>query len=518
MIINNIQIDRFRGFSNSSFVLGSQVTIIAGQNGTQKTTLLGMISQPFSVTDEDNPIRNEKPLCGGNYKSAFSDKFKLSENFDKAKNHEWTLELNNGVSEVDEYTVESISRDKAKGTIRFWKKGDKNKGSGYLQIPVIYLSLSRLLPIGEDSSLSASDEIILSEEERNFYEEWHNEILIIHDLEIKNIDYLDSKQKNTLGTTTDLYDWKMNSAGQDNIGKILLAILSFKRLQEKYADEYKGGVLAIDEIDATLYPASQLKLLDALKKFASKFKIQIIMTTHSVGLLEKACSLQFSEKMIGQVKVVFLKMLNNKIVINDNIGFNKIRENLDVAIYRDKKIERKIHLYTEDKECKLFFKALIKRKSSKFKFIDIAMGCGNLIQLTADFKIPAFSFPEAMVVLDGDVKEEISKMKKIRKTNNILLLPGKTSPERLLANFIQSIDESLLDKMCEGYNKQIAFRDISFKKIMDKREDAKKWFNSQERYWGREATRIINLWIKNNKEDVDEFLVEFNESLEKFPS
>ena len=135
MLINKIQIEKFRGFKNVNFELGENITIIAGQNGTQKTTILGLLSQPFSITDKTNPLYNEKPLCGGNYKSSFSEKFKLSKSFDKAKDHAWTLFT------VDEenpiFTIESIIRDSKTGEIRFWKRGDRSKGSGYLQYPVI---------------------------------------------------------------------------------------------------------------------------------------------------------------------------------------------------------------------------------------------------------------------------------------------------------------------------------------------------------------------------------------------
>ncbi len=95
MIIKKIEIQKFRGFENVDFNLGSQLTIIAGKNGTQKTTILGMLSQPFTITGDTNPMKDEKPLCGGSFKSAFNEKFKLSNNFDKAKSHEWTLHVNN---------------------------------------------------------------------------------------------------------------------------------------------------------------------------------------------------------------------------------------------------------------------------------------------------------------------------------------------------------------------------------------------------------------------------------------
>lgn len=78
-MITKLHIEKFRGFQNVDCELGSQITAIAGQNGTQKTVLLGLLSQPFSITDSENPMKGEIPLCGGNYKSAFADKFKFSE-------------------------------------------------------------------------------------------------------------------------------------------------------------------------------------------------------------------------------------------------------------------------------------------------------------------------------------------------------------------------------------------------------------------------------------------------------
>src|SRR5690606_2647200 len=150
--------------------------------------------------------------------------------------------------------------------------------------------LKRVLPIGEDNKIENSDKHELTVEETKFFREWYNKILISSDI-ILSTNHLESPDKSTMGINTDFYDWQQNSAGQDNIGKILLAILSFKRLKEKYPNEYKGGILAIDEIDATLYPGSQIRLLDALRTFSSKFKIQIICTTHSLSILDRASEL-----------------------------------------------------------------------------------------------------------------------------------------------------------------------------------------------------------------------------------
>ncbi|HMG82090.1 MAG TPA: AAA family ATPase [Ferruginibacter sp.] len=506
MIIKSVSIRKFRGFNDVNFNLGASLTVIAGQNGTQKTTLIGILSQPFSITDKENPLYGEKPLSGGNYRSSFAEKFKLSDSFDTPQNHEWTLNLND--DKDPEYTVESIKRDSATG-IRFWKKGDRSKGSGYIQIPVIYLSLSRLFPIGEDASIDSSNEIMLTTDELKFYQTWHNKILIIPDIEMTSVDYLVSKQKNTLGANTSFYDWKMNSAGQDNIGKILLAIISFKRLKDKYQDDYKGGVLAIDELDTTLYPASQLKLIEALRKFSSQFKIQIVFTTHSLNILKQACEWDQDPKIPNQVRVIYLQKVDTTIKVIENISYEEIKNKLNVALSGKKEI-RKIHVFTEDKEGEIFMRSLIKRKSSNLNFVDCSLGCDNLIELVRK-DIVGFRFPESLIVLDGDVRNESSKMKRVNDKKNFLILPGNKSPERLIAEFLHGLpDESLIwNNIYSGYTKQFVFKDYSLKEIQANREKAKDWFNSQKQYWGRNCSNIINHWIVANQADVNDFLNTF---------
>lgn len=516
MYINSLHISKFRGFHDVRFNLGKSLTVIAGQNGTQKTTLLGMISQPFTITDKSNPIYGESPLCGGNYKSLFSEKFKLSEQFDLPKSHEWTLNLNvDGQKEID-FVIESISRRDRSGSkgIRFWKKSKRNKGSGYIQLPVIYLSLSRLFPIGEDISINTSQEIALSQDEFNFFKEWHNKILIIPKDELIRADYLLSKQKTTIGSNTVYYDWKMNSAGQDNIGKILLAILSFKRLKDTYSNVYKGGILVIDELDSTLYPASQIKLIEALRKFSSQLKIQIVFTTHSLTLLKKLCEWQEDKNIPNQTKVIYLQKIDNTIKAIENITYDVIKNKLNVALAKNPS-PKKIPVFTEDKETEIFLKAIIKTRSNPLKFLNCTLGCGNLIELV-NKEIVGFRYNESLIVLDGDVRTESSKMRKINQHKNILILPGNKSPERLLADFLHNLKEEseLWDKICVDYTKQFAFKDYTYSEIQENREKAKDWFKSQKNYWGRNCSNVVNLWIKDNQESVNSLISDFNIILE----
>ena len=503
MILRSIEIKKFRGFNNVGFSFGKNITAVAGQNGTQKTTLLGIISQPFSITDKANPMHSEKPLCGGNYRSLFSEKFKLSEQHDKAASHEWTL---NFISEsLSPITLVSIERNRQNKAIRFWRKGTKERGSGYIQIPVIYLSLSRLFPIGEDSKIVSSKSITLSDEEEAFFEKWHNKILCMPNVKLSEIDYLESSQKKTLGVNTDIYDWKMNSAGQDNIGKILLAILSFKRLKEKYPDNYIGGILAIDELDATLFTASQINLIDALSKFSSLFDIQIIFTTHSLTILEKMCELHNNPNRDNQNKVIYIKKSDANMVIEEDPEFIKIKNNIDITL-RGEQEKGKITLITEDQEGRDFFYNIVGREYSRFKYLDIALGNANLIQL-AQKKIPSFREPNSLIVLDGDVSCDKKSLKKILILKNVLLLPGGKAIERLIAEYLDGLSDAdpLWGTIHVDYNRQVVFNNISLAEILVDREKAKKWYKEQSKYWGVHSNKVIKPWMKMNVEDVNSF-------------
>ena len=77
MIIKNVKIEKFRAFESASFSLGKCITAISGRNATQKTTLLGMIGQPFTIS-KDNPMYGCKTIDGYNFRSQFKEKFKIS--------------------------------------------------------------------------------------------------------------------------------------------------------------------------------------------------------------------------------------------------------------------------------------------------------------------------------------------------------------------------------------------------------------------------------------------------------
>ena len=510
-MLTKIKIHKYRGFHDVSFSIGTQLTVIAGQNGTQKTTLLGMLTQVFTL-GKDNPMGAEKPLIGGNYRSNFDEKFKFSPAFDKPGEHEWTLSFEG----MEDFTATSIWRKKEEGTIRFWQKGTHAAGSGYIQYPVLYLSLRRLFPLGEDKKVGESHVVELTEAEKKEYKKFHDDVLFNVYEEAQPL-YLEGNEKQTIGVNTSAYDWRANSAGQDNLGKIVLALFSFKRLKEKYPNEYKGGILAIDELDTTLFPASQIKILKSLLSYASKNKIQIIFTTHSLTLIKEACKLQeeceANRGRKGQVNVVFLQREDNYIIIKEHVGYGTIKNDLCISLAE--KPNTKVNIYTEDNEGWLFVYNLAPSKyKSIIKHINAKLSCTEYINLI-EARIPCFYSPEGLVVLDGDVdkNEHYNHV-----ASKILLLPGPKSPELLIADWIQGLSDTnpFWKSINMGYKRQFCFRDYHYNELSD-RSKAKAWFQSQctREIWGITAHKMMKFWKKDNQETVKAFVASFEKMIKR---
>ena len=127
MIIKKVEIAKFRAFNNAEFYLGRRITAISGRNATQKTTVLGMIGQPFSIS-RTHPMYGCSTIDGYNFRSQFKEKFKLSP-FDKIGEHKWTLSLNDNVYRHNHLTVTSTGRhEKGKPlSLRFWNAESRAK-------------------------------------------------------------------------------------------------------------------------------------------------------------------------------------------------------------------------------------------------------------------------------------------------------------------------------------------------------------------------------------------------------
>lgn len=498
IIIEKVFIENFRGFHNTEISFGRPVNAIIGRNGTMKTTLLGILAHPFSL--ETGAMSSEEPLIGGKkFNSKMGDKFKFSDTFDIPGTHKWTLTINPEVYPKGSFTCVSEKR-KDNNRIRFWSTEGREKGMNYIQCPVIYLSMKRLLPIGEENNIKVVQSS-LTEEEIQLYTQLHNRILINSD-PISAVSRIESQNKVTLGPSTEYSDALTISAGQDNVGRIILSILSMKRLKDKYEHDYKGGLIFIDELESTLYPAAQEKLIEYMFESAWKYKIQYFFTTHSMSIINYLKTGEHQKRP----RIVYLQRFSGKIIAHEDPPLKEIENDLNVAAGR-KGSSSKIKVYCEDSVGITMAKALLPGSiKQKIEFVSGMDLSWTTYKTLYQHKVPEFL--NSILLLDGDVRSN-NNWSAYPKNRNITLLPSEMAPERMIYEELYSLDQEdeFWDNSIGGYQKSVCFRDCP--NHLSEIDDIKVWFNKQKCYAGRSYSKFIGQWKKNHEKEIALFINDF---------
>lgn len=538
MIIRSIKIDEFRAFSNVEVQLGKRITAIAGRNATQKTTILGLISQPFTIS-KGSPMYGSKTVDGYNFKSQFKEKFKLSPKHDVVGKHNWELRLYRGVYKQDYFKVTSIARkENGKESLRFWNaEGGRSSGSGYIQVPVYFLSLSRLFPIGE-ARKTKREATSFTPEETAFCLKNYREILSIQEIKkdiTAKVDIEKGTAVRTFAGVSDLsHDILTNSAGEGNVMKIILAVLSFQRLKNRYSTSYKGGILLIDELDATLHSFSQKMLVDFLYKSALDYQIQVVFTTHSPIILDYVSRKQVSwgrehpSEAWHDWAIVHLEPNYH----SDNTRFIEAKnvttrsEMLSVQSMMDLTYsqEEHIHVYCEDHLAMSFVDYVLQKHlkitpKHYLEFIDINLGWPNYL-LLARRKIPEFT--NNLIILDADVAENYDfkksdeNQKTFKNSGNFLMLPLTIEKDL----FFLLKEPKMFNEFRDYTSMQPNLNfDIFFSKWPSAPED---YQTSDYKAWFKHAIDIIHdkkilfdFWCHLNIDKVTDFCNEFTENFNK---
>lgn len=296
--------------------------------------------------------------------------------------------------------------------------------------PVIFLSLKRLYPIA-DRDYKAIDFDYLKAHEQEF-------ISLTNEL----LNRSSTKATGTHGTINsavahgDNYNHESVSAGEDNAGQIIMALLSFKKLKPEYAD-YKGGLLLIDEADAGLFPTAQVNLLKILERECRKLNLQVVMTSHSPVMIEYAYE-QSQHEHSKKFKTIYLSNTYGSVQVMQDWSWAKISADIHtrtVSAGRTATLPS-VNVYFEDKEAEDFFSALIYRQPIK-KFLNqmsgIKMGCPNYVYLL-DKKVPEFAV-NSVVCLDADARSLL----KGKGFKTVVLLPGDLPPDQLIFEHLYNL-------------------------------------------------------------------------------
>jgi len=483
MKITTIEIKKFRNLVDMNINFANRLNAIAGQNGTSKTSILGLIGHIFTFD------KNKKTLSNKNFYTDFSEIFRFAyPDYDKAGHHIWNTKFDL------KKDVPAVSYDRKEGgkkeSIRI-RVGKSTKGSGKIKLPVIYLGMGRLFPLALENGIKCNSSILTEKEIKEFID-LHNEILLIIDDDVMP-ESITCANKSFYAAKTKIYNHLGNSAGQDNIGQIITALISFKRLQNSQGDSYKGGILLIDELDASLFPAAQMKLVEKLYKKSLELNLQIFFTTHSLEVLSETAKQKDS-------KIIYLDKNGETIKPKYDLDIDELKKDL-LVLGPDalKTIKRKKYLYCEDDEGVDMLNCILPKEIKKnINIFSTKLGNSQLKDV-AKKKIPDFA--KSIIVLDGDSSNG--------KIENVICLPGKFGPDRLIYDFLKKLDSSDFELIRHTYTKQFCFKNanslFSSSDVIKTRDKLKKWYKEQRKNWGKSSANVWKLWAKQNEEDVKKF-------------
>lgn len=520
---------QYRKLKNLTLNFSQRLNAISGTNGTCKTSLLHLLGNSLQApTKKCEWVKDDKCLpIIKSINNITNPKVESLTRGDQMYNDP-AHGIKGTLFSVDYYNEESsldFRRHNSKQMNRYAVKPyykEKTK-EALPYCPVIYLGLSRLVPFGEfqnDEAVSSikkklpqsyQDEIAKLYKSFTNYEISFNETKQMGDIKVRN----------EFSSNVEGVDSNTISAGEDNLSIILTALVSLKYYYESIESSKDiESVLLIDEIDATLHPAFQIKLLNLFRKMSDKYKIQIVFTTHSLSLLE--------EMLTYNDNVLYLLDNITSVIKMDEPDIYKIKMHLHSLTHEDIYSDKVIPLFTEDDEARILLDILFNhynnehsefRNASRFFHKVLTnIGAENLCGIFTDSKLLRTTM-RSICILDGDHNSDVS--------NCIISLPGKKSPEQLLIDYAEEllnnddafwIEPTIVNK---GYSKTYYINEIQnkvndFKEKLEHskstkgktREFNKKLFNDYKTFF----ELLFKHWIYNptNQSEVQRFYNELH--------
>lgn len=506
--IKKIILHNFRQFEGKNIPVAKRLTAIAGHNATGKSTLLAVLANSCEW-------KKGKPLIKPSFRGEFRDIIKASFDHDQQCVKALEIIFSATSSPQEDFIVpfRTTWQDKNKRFRLIPKHHNRESKLGY---PIIYLGLSRLYPLGECSNSTPPKAVpaittyleVHSEDKRWLMDAYRS---ILSQSDILGVDphiHPDLKQKVFVGVESAVYNGLCNSSGQDNLGQILLALLSFKNLKDQVKqshDTWNGGILLIDELDATLHPAAQIRLLDLLYDESTKLDLQIVFTTHSLSLLEHFYTTDHTLKYADSV-VVYITTQNGVLSVKETPLFPEIRN--DMLIVDPATLSRpSILILTEDEETRWFLcEILPEHIKRQISLPEMTWGCEELAMFNKE-TFPALI--KSLIVLDGDFSKKY-------KEYNLLILPGNKSPEGTIYDFLLSLpaEHELLNNT-SGLSKR-SLEDYGpfspkYSMLKKDRERYKLWFRDNKHLLI--SLNVISYWKEYHRSQIESFVKDFQSKL-----
>ena len=503
---NGIYIKNFRSLKNCYIKLGSNLTVLSGKNGTMKSALLGLIAHPF------NSPNDAKDLVGTPLKTTISNVFKMSKIFDNQK-YEYYLDLvdidGNPIHEyVSMYYVKNILT-KEPERLRVVVGRKRGKGDGNFNLNTAYINFKRLFPIIDTDSVEKTENNML-QEDKDFIKNAYLKIFQKTDYDNATL-VSDDMNKETFAPSNSTYNFEAISSGEDNLGHILLKMLAFKNYCQ--GRDSLQGVFCIDEVEASLHPIAQDNLIDFLLDFSKKYNIQIVVTTHSLSLINHVIEKQ--NLMNNGKDKICLNMISTRFTDNGayniitNPDYNQAYTELTLK-GKSSSAREKIFVILEDDVEKQLFNLVIRKREAK-KYMK------RISNLTNFSKGNSFTFlsklaknaeellKNAIIIFDADVKENLDNYRtSVYKMPSLYGLCLETEIIKYIvelpgdANLFRECNKEKQSFINDFAQKDITNFEISFLERNSKR--CKNWKDSDKNF-----LKYVRIYVKENRNIFDPF-------------
>jgi predicted ATP-dependent endonuclease of OLD family len=459
-LITHVKIDGIHGMQDNSIRFKFPFVVIAGENGTGKSTILKALSCAYK---QDADLKN---LCSP------------GRLFPKTI---WDKDCSSEINYIIKTPQSEIKQIINKPSIR-WRIDEK--GRKRIRGTVFYLDVNRVKSI---ESIKGYMKILRSKKE--IFSENLDEKMLENLKEVMDRKYINAKRvvtdadKNIDISILSLDEGIMSQFHMGTGEAITLELLTvISKLPN-------GSLVLIDEIESSLHPKAQRKIMRILLELCLQKRLQIILTTHSGYILEE----------VPKEFRVLLKRLSGDEIFSIEEPSTKL-----CLTSMDDKNHAEFILALEDKKSIVLLKSIIRRvKPSLLKRIDfIEVGSNRnvifLDKLAKDKKIPF----KLMGILDPDSD-----------SRGILKLPGTYSPEReVILKIIENKVFSKIKDFTYFEEKEIeeCMRRVSLIK------NPHKWISELEKNWSLDEESIWNylarIWAGDCMEK--NFLEKFMKELE----
>jgi len=287
----------------------------------------------------------------------------------------------------------------------------------------------------------------------------------------------------------------------------LLSLLKFiNTFRNKDNKEVK--LIIIDEIELSLHPLAQKRLMEKIEEFCELYNILFIFATHSLQIIEN--------------------------ILPDNIHYLKNNNglcDLQSPIYPSY-LSSKLYTHTsfdyvllvEDNLAKIYVEKLIRKNINQFTFSYVILPIGGWAKLyemySLNYQSKIYGSAKIKIIFDGDVKT--IKEANVNKYNSIpkLFLPFKNI-ENIVVEYLKNNDDNF-EKFFNSYVYTQKMIELNLSILNSTTEEIKNTFKKFVKEFAKYSSttdevateRIIEQIIKQNK--IDEIYIKFEKDLLKF--